>query len=107
MAKPPGTDPFRAAWEFDRYHDTKIETDELHYAAIGSFGIYITVDSIDYRNCTATLDIWMYNSMDRESFGWYSGWTKLPFDPPIGSRENMQRQVMWWNWKESARIPRY
>lgn len=97
--QPPGTDPMTCAEAFSAYMGTKplpftrgYQSFELYTCAIGSFGIYATVDSINCTKQTAELNIWMYNAMDRKSFGRFK-----KFFPMSG----MKRQYMWWNWSDS------
>jgi hypothetical protein len=74
----------------------EIQTFELYTCSIGSFGIYATVDSIDCAAKTARMNIWMYNAMDRDSFGQYAR-------HPLFVASGMRRQYMWWNWHELHR----
>ncbi len=100
VGSPPGTDPTTCRNAFIIYASTKlagigrgIETFELSTCSIGSFGIYATVNSIDCAAKTASMKIWMYNSMDRDSFGRFA-------DHPLFALSGMERQVMWWSWSE-------
>lgn len=97
--QPPGTDPATCAEAFSVYMGTKpvpftrgYQSFELYTCAIGSFGIYATVDSINCTNQDAELNIWMYNAMDQKSFG--------PFKK-LFPMSGMKRQYMWWNWSDS------
>ena len=90
---PPGTDPATAAKAYIVYIFTTIRTDTLHTSSIGSFNVAATVDDVSFQPCRATINIWMYNEMSRESFGdfanhWYF------------RKRSMRSQYMWWNWKE-------
>jgi hypothetical protein len=69
----------------------QIQTWELYTCSIGSFGIYVTVDIIDCFLKVALMNIWMYNSMDTDSFGRFA-------NHPVFAACGMKRQVMWWNW---------
>ena len=62
--------------------------------AIGQFGIAATVDDIDCKCHKATIRFWMFNSMDRDSFGKKNSANAdlLGYLQP--------RQYMWWNWTE-------
>ena len=96
VSSPPGTDPETCMAAFKTYLLTGWTTEQLWTAPIGSFGIYVTVDEIDCCERTATLNVWMYNAMDKDSFGrlqnhWY----------PRLRRSGMARQYMWWNWTET------
>lgn len=109
VTRPFGTDPDTCKNAFIIYATSKAsswlmpimpgvipetQTFELYTCSIGSFGIYITVDSIDCAAHTAEFNIWMYNTMDRDSFAAYA-------DDPVFSLSGMASQFMWWNWKES------
>jgi len=108
IARPPGTDPRTCRNAFIIYGSSKaskailripipeIQTFELYTCSIGSFGIYATVDSIDCAAKTARLNIWMYNAMDRDSFGQYARHR-------LFAASGMERQYMWWNWHELHR----
>ena len=103
VSSPPGTDPDTCRNAFIIYVASKasplgpnIQTFELYTCSIGSFGIYATVDSIDCAAKTAEMNIWMYNAMDQESFGRYAS-------HPAFALSGMERQYMWWNWRESHR----
>jgi hypothetical protein len=91
VASPPGTDPQTAGIAFLIYKSTGVQTDELYTSAIGSFGIYVTAEDIDCAHRQCRLRVWMYNAMDRTSFGRYAR-----YFPGSG----MARQYMWWNWEE-------
>lgn len=97
---PAGTEPEVCKKAFIIYATTKaslaptIQTFELYTCSIGSFGIYPTVDSIDCAAKTAKMNIWMYNSMSKRSFGRYAG-------HPVFKLSGMKKQYMWWNWSES------
>ena len=100
--KPPkGTDPNTAMYNYFIYLITKqihsslgffpiIQTEELHTSAIGRFDLTVTADEI--TACSATINIWMFNDMSKQSFGKYA-----PYFPTLP----MASQIMWWNWKES------
>lgn len=101
VPSPPGTDPDTCKNAFIIYATTKatpgvptIQTFELYTCSIGSFNIYATVDSIDCAAKTAGMNIWMYNAMSRRSFGRYAS-------HPLFRLSGMEKQYMWWNWKES------
>ena len=101
VASPPGTDPKTCRDAFITYVSTKavplvptVQTFELYTCSIGSFGIYATVDTIDCAAKTATMKVWMYNAMDQGSFGSYAS-------HPAFALSGMERQYMWWNWKEN------
>lgn len=109
VASPPGTDPATCKKAFIIYVSTKaagklanpfyplnpgIQTDALYYGSIGSFGLYTTVDTIDCASKTAIMNFWMYNAMDKKSFGRFA-------DDPVFIACGMKRQYMWWNWKEA------
>ena len=70
VSDPPGTDPGTAKAVWEHYQRTGEIPEQLWYAAVGSFGIFMTVDNIDCCKKTATLKIWLYNSMDKDSFNW-------------------------------------
>jgi hypothetical protein len=95
---PPGTDPTTCGEQFFLYANTGgplfgIESDALHYCAIGSFGIYVTLDEIDCTNRIGTMRIVMYNNMSRRSFGDYARYASL---------SGQANQYMWWIWTETA-----
>jgi hypothetical protein len=93
VPSPPGTDPNTAGKAFVLYKTTGRQTDELWTSAIGSFGIYVTYDEIDCCAKTATLSVWMYNAMDRQSFGRFANmW--------VFRNAGQARQYMWWHWSE-------
>jgi hypothetical protein len=104
VGMPPGTSPINCRDAFITYVSTKVgskiplfpvqetQTFELYTCSIGSFGIFATVDRIDCTAKTAELNIWMYNSMDKDSLG-YSA------EHPAFQLSGMERQVLWWNWK--------
>jgi len=101
VSSPPGTDPETCRNAFIVYVTTKanplmptVQTFELYTCSIGSFGIYATVNTIDCAAKTAQMNIWMYNAMDRGSFGRYAS-------HPVFALSGMERQYMWWNWTES------
>ncbi|NJN47873.1 MAG: hypothetical protein HC808_16910 [Candidatus Competibacteraceae bacterium] len=103
VASPPGTDPQTCKEAFVKYVASKvagvvapipeIQTRNLYTCSIGSFGIYATVDFVDCAKKAATINIWMYNAMDKQSFGKFA-------DDPVFALCGMKRQYMWWNWKE-------
>jgi len=106
VRSPPGTDPDTCRNHFIPYVLSKgarlippflgtrpIETVTLHTCAIGSFAIGITVDAIDCTAKTATLNVWMFNAMDKGSFGQFAS-------HPAFRLSGMQRQYMWWHWTE-------
>lgn len=66
---PPGTDPQVNAEAYGNYLSSDRTPDTLWTSAIGSFGLYATVDSIDCDLGSAVLNVWMYNNMDQESSG--------------------------------------
>lgn len=88
---PSGTDPTTARNAYLIYLVTGRQTAALWTSAIGSFGVYVTVDSVDCVCMQATMRFWMYNSMDRDSFGRFAHYF------PSSA---MARQYMWWNWTE-------
>lgn len=101
VGSPPGTDPATCRNAFIVYVSTKAlpvvpaaQTFQLYTCSIGSFGIFATVDTIDCAAGTATMNIWMYNAMDRGSFGRFA-------DHPLFALSGMERQYMWWNWSET------
>jgi len=94
VKSPPGTGPNKCAKEYAKFKGTGKETDALATCAIGSFGILATVNSIDCKKNTAELNIWMYNSMDKKSFGMGR------FHPRFWG-SGMKSQYMWWHWTES------
>jgi hypothetical protein len=107
VASPPGTDPETCKSAFIVYVSTMaakllpggavmptVQTDALYTCAIGSFNIYTTVDTIDCKAKTATMNYWMYNSMSKKSFGRFA-------DHPVFSVSGMKSQYMWWNWVEN------
>lgn len=93
---PEGTDALRASLLWFLRNATTVQTDSLHKAAIGSFDLFVTIDSLDESTCTATINVWMFNNMSRESFG---PWVN---DFPFGDRYQ-RSQYMWWNWKETVK----
>lgn len=94
VSSPPGTDP-EACIEALKDSITSLgPTFQLSTGSIGSFGIYATVDSVDCSTKTSTLNIWMYNAMDKDSFGKYA-------KDPRFALSGMERQYMWWHWKEA------
>jgi hypothetical protein len=109
VPSPPGTDPTTCKNAFIPYTTSKasrfiplpglpplppVQTFELYTCAIGSFGIYVTVNSIDCAAQTAQMKIWMYNTMDQTSFARFASHWAF-------SLSKMQPQYMWWNWTES------
>lgn len=101
VPSPPGTDPATCSNAFIVYVATKanpvmptVQTFELYTCSIGSFNVYATVDSVDCAAKTARLNIWMYNAMSKRSFGKYAS-------HPVFVLSGMEKQYMWWNWKES------
>ncbi|MGL5009039.1 MAG: hypothetical protein ACRC6I_04105 [Paracoccaceae bacterium] len=109
VPSPPGTDPETCKSAFIVYVTTKaaklipvpvapvmptIQTDALYTCSIGSFNIYTTVDAIDCKAKTATMNYWMYNSMSKKSFGRFA-------DHPAFKLSGMKTQYMWWNWVEN------
>lgn len=101
VPSPPGTDPDTCKNAFIIYVTTKanpvtptIQTFELYTCSIGSFNIYATVDGIDCAATTARMNVWMYNAMSRRSFGRYAS-------HPLFVACGMEKQYMWWNWKET------
>jgi hypothetical protein len=104
VASPPGTDPQTCKTAFIKYVASKaagivspvipeIQTRNLYTCSIGSFGIYATLDYIDCSKNAARINIWMYNAMDKQSFGKYA-------KDPAFALCGMKRQYMWWNWME-------
>lgn len=101
VPSPPGTDPATCRSAFIPYVATRvtpgvplIQTFELYTCSIGSFNIYVTVDSIDCAAGLAKMNIWMYNAMSVRSFGRYAS-------HPVFALSGMEKQYMWWNWSES------
>jgi hypothetical protein len=94
VPRPPGTDPQTCSRAFIIYKTTGHQTNDLYTCSIGSFGLYVTVDSIDCVNNSASLKVWMYNSMTQRSFGKYA-----KYFPHSG----MASQYMWWNWNEEIK----
>lgn len=94
---PSGTDSSTCLRNYLLYRGTWrwVETEALHQAAIGSFGLNTTVDSIDLTGRTARMNIWMYNLMNRESLGPY---TRNAQD--LGCL--LEPQYMWWNWHDTV-----
>ncbi|EOR94494.1 hypothetical protein ADIARSV_2340 [Arcticibacter svalbardensis MN12-7] len=95
---PPGTDPDTCRNAFILYVGTMfpgpaMQTTDLYTCSIGSFGLYVTVDTIDCAAHTATLRVWMYNTMDQASFGAFAS-------HPAFTLSGMEPQYMWWNWDE-------
>ena len=93
IVSPPGTDSVTARNAYIIFKLTTIQTDKLHTSSIGSYRIAATIDKISFNPCKATINVWMYNEMSRQSFGrfakhWYF------------RNSSMQSQFMWWNWKE-------
>lgn len=108
VGSPAGTDPETCKKAFIKYVASKaagvlvlpvlpflpeIQTRNLYTCSIGSFGIYATVDYIDCSKKGARINIWMYNAMDKKSFGRFA-------NEPAFKLSGMKRQYMWWNWKE-------
>ncbi|MFH2066548.1 MAG: hypothetical protein ABIK15_15215 [Pseudomonadota bacterium] len=93
VSSPPGTEPDTAGIAYVTYRTFGIQIDSLWTSAIGSFGIYVTVGKIDCCKKTAEIEIWMYNAMDRESFGRFA-------DHWYFRNSGQARQYMWWNWTE-------
>jgi hypothetical protein len=71
----------------------EVQTYQLYTCSIGSFNIYATVDSVDCSAQTAILNIWMFNAMSKKSFGKFA-------DDPAFAACTLEKQYMWWNWKE-------
>ncbi|MGY3051879.1 hypothetical protein ACVWYG_000066 [Pedobacter sp. UYEF25] len=98
VSSPPGTDPETCKSAFILYVGTMIpgpaiQSFGLYTCSIGSFGLYVTVDAIDCAAQTATIQVWMYNTMDKASFGKFAS-------HPAFSFCGMEPQYMWWNWDE-------
>ena len=97
VSSPPGTDPDTCRNAFILYQGSRIgmgppiQTLDLYTCSIGSFGLYVTVDSINCASHTATIRVWMYNTMDQASFGRFASYFPL---------SGMEPQYMWWNWDE-------
>jgi hypothetical protein len=72
----------------------EIQTWQLQTCSIGSFSLYVTVDAIDCTARTATMKVWMYNPMSKQSFG------KFANDPAFAA-SGMKTQYMWWWWTET------
>jgi RHS repeat-associated protein len=90
VLSPPGTDPGTAAGLYINWKNSGYQPEKLYTAAIGSFEVYVTVDKINTGMNSATLKIWMYNQMSRESFGLGS----------LFPGSGMANQWMWWDWTE-------
>jgi hypothetical protein len=110
---PPGTDPGTCMQAFAVYVTTKVarqmsrlpmpmviplpipevQTYKLYTCSIGSFNIYATVDSVDCAARSATMNVWMFNCMSQKSFGKFAS-------NPVFAASKMEKQYMWWNWKE-------
>jgi hypothetical protein len=107
VPSPPGTEPETCKSAFIVYVSSKaaktvipggvfipdIQTGALYTCSIGSFNIYTTVDSIDCKAKTATMNFWMYNAMSKRSFGRFA-------EHPVFALCGMKTQYMWWNWVE-------
>jgi hypothetical protein len=91
ISNPPGTDPETCGIAFILYKGLGKQSMDLYTCSIGSFGLYVTVDSINCASHTATIKVWMYNTMDRSSFGRFA--SRFPLS-------GMEPQYMWWNWDE-------
>jgi hypothetical protein len=72
----------------------EIQTWQLYTCAIGSFSLYVTVDTIDCAARTAAMKICMYNPMSRQSFGRFA-------DDAVFAASGMKTQYMWWWWRET------
>jgi RHS repeat-associated protein len=94
---PAGTDPNTASKAWDTYKKTGQIPPELWYAAVGSFGVYVTVDEIDCCNKKAKLNVWVYNKMSQKSFGLPN---VIGYKLLTPGAQGMANQYMWWNWKE-------
>ena len=100
IPSPPGTDPDTCRNAFVIYEGTKyslgptVQTRDLYTCSIGSFGLAVTVNSIDCASNTADINVWMYNIMSEHSFGKFAR-----YFPASG----MKNQYMWWNWDETIR----
>jgi hypothetical protein len=109
VASPPGTDPETCKSAFVVYVTSKagksiipgggllpsVQIDALYTCSIGSFNIYATVDAINLKARTATMNFWMYNAMSKTSFGKFAS-------HPAFSLSGMKTQYMWWNWLEDV-----
>jgi len=71
----------------------EIQTRNLYTCSIGSFNIYTTVDQVDCASKRAKINLWMYNSMSKTSFGRFA-------KHPAFKLSRMATQYMWWNWSE-------
>jgi RHS repeat-associated protein len=91
VANPPGTDPDTAKREFSYWKKTGIQTDALYIATIGSFEVFVTANQLDLTTRKAVLNVWMFNLMDRRSFGRFAQYAVL---------SGQANQWMWWNWTE-------
>jgi hypothetical protein len=96
VSSPPGTDPETCRNAFILYQSSRlvgpsVQSMDLYTCSIGSFGLYVTVDSINCTSHTATIRVWMYNTMDQSSFGRFASYFPL---------SGMEPQYMWWNWDE-------
>lgn len=99
LSHPPGTDPEDALREFKKYFLWLIQTDALHTSSIGSFRTHATVDKIDTVCKTATLNVWISNTMDTVSFGRdENGVPRTELWQFTLSA--MRPQHMWWNWTQ-------
>jgi hypothetical protein len=72
------------------------QTFQLYTCSIGSFNIFATADRVDCAAGTATMNVWMFNCMSRDSFGRFARLNAFKVS-------KMANQYMWWNWKEAHR----
>lgn len=124
VASPPGTDPATCKKAFVIYVSSKaaskaryfspiplppipeVQTRNLYTCSIGSFTLVATVDAVNCGNASvstagktrgprsATIKLWMYNAMTRQSFGRFA-------NDPVFSQSGMKAQYMWWYWTEN------
>ena len=103
-SRPSGTSPLDASRAYAQYltqgmyiwNDYDATPETLWTSAIGSFGIWVTVDKIDCACKSAKMNIWMYNKMSKKSFGSFGIWL-----PKFMYKQ--EDQFMWWNWKVDYR----
>jgi hypothetical protein len=96
---PPGTAPQVCQSAYMEYLTTSNVPDQLWTSAIGSFGLYVTVDSINCESGSAVLNVWMYNNMDQSSFGNPASWFSAA-GAAMAWSGGVDPQYMWWNWTE-------
>lgn len=97
--RPSGTGAQDNQSAYAEYQASGDVPDQLWTSAIGSFGLYVMVDSISCENGSAVLNVWMYNNMDQESFGNPESWFSAGGAAMLWSG-GVDAQYMWWNWTE-------